>query len=197
MKTLNKFYLLSKNILTGEKYYNYKTKSLILNKMNSHFIFDTDQNIFFLKKALKLTSDTVKNRNKILFYFPVLAYYSYNLEILKKILKNNKNVYLTTERWVTGSLSNYKVKKSYPINKLPSLVIIINNTVTETLNILNEASVLSIPAIVLVSSDFKFDLITYPIWGNTYSINSIYFLIILFSNSVFYGSCREKFLFKI
>jgi hypothetical protein len=55
MKTLNKFYLLSKNILTGEKYYNYKTKSLILNKMNSHFIFDTDQNIFFLKKALKLT----------------------------------------------------------------------------------------------------------------------------------------------
>jgi ribosomal protein S2 len=98
---------------------------------------------------------------------------------------------------VTGSLSNYKVKKSYPINKLPSLVIIINNTVTETLNILNEASVLSIPAIVLVSSDFKFDLITYPIWGNTYSLNSVYFLIILFSNSVFYGSYREKLLFKI
>lgn len=98
MKTLNKFYLLSKNVLTGEKYYNYKTKSLILNKMNSHFIFDTNQNIFFLKKSLKLTVDTVKNRNKILFYFPVLDYYSYNLEVLKKILQNNRNIYLTTER---------------------------------------------------------------------------------------------------
>lgn len=56
---------------------------------------------------------------------------------------------------------------------------------------------LSIPAIVLVSSDFKFDFITYPVWGNTYSLNSVYFLIVLFSNSIFYGSYKEKFLFEI
>ena len=53
MKTLNKFYLLSKNILTGEKYYNYKGRNLLTLDFKNELFEYYDINIFACVRASK------------------------------------------------------------------------------------------------------------------------------------------------
>jgi ribosomal protein S2 len=190
MRLLNKLYLLNKGVFIGDKYYNYKTKSIISKKLYSNFIFDFNQSLFFLKKSLKLVSDLVKNRGTIVLYSSKLHNSKLALPTSNFYIKSN--IIFITDFWITGSLSNYKTNNKLLVKKIPNLIISISSSNLENSNILHEASSLAIPVIVLVSSNFQFDLITYPIWGNNSKLAVINTYVILFYNAILNGLYKEK-----
>lgn len=186
MRALSKLYLLNKGVFLGDVYYNYKTKSVITSKIHSNYIFDFNQSIFYLRKSLKLVSDIIKNRGTVLIY-------SNNKEnTYNNIYTKNSRIFFINDTWVTGSLSNYKTKNKLAINRIPDLVISISTSTLENSNILHEASSLAIPSIVLISSNFQFDVLTYPIWGNDSKPAVINIYTLLFYNALLNGLFKEK-----
>jgi ribosomal protein S2 len=187
MRILNKNYLLNNGVFIGEKNYNYRTKSIIFKKLYSNFVFDFYHSLFFLKKALKLIVDIVRNRGVILIYCK-----NESNPFLKKLSSFNKRFIIIKDTWIAGSLSNYKTKNLNSITKLPDLVIVLNKSNVENSIILGEASCLSIPSIVFLSSNSNIDLISYPVWANLSSLKVINLFLVLIYNSVLQGLFKEK-----
>lgn len=188
MKILNRLYFLNKGILVGDKNYNYKIKSLVAQKLYSNYIYNFDQCIFFLKKAINLTIENSKNHNLILIYLPL------NID-LKKIFLLNKNLIIIFDKWVPGSLSNFKAYKKYNninINKIPDLVILLGNSFLDNLDILDEASSFSVPVITVLPNNIKFDNLHYPIFGNVNNLSLLNFYSIFFLNCIIHGLFERK-----
>lgn len=188
MKNLNKFYLLKRGILLGDQNYNYKIKSLLLQKLYSNYIYNYDQGFFFIKKAIELIVENSKNRNIILIYTPV--------KVLLKSSFSFKNIIFISDNWIPGSLSNLKTYKKYNtinINKLPNLIILLNTSHLDNLDILVEASSFSIPVIMMLPNNLKFDNLYYPIIGNNSNHKFLDFYSVLFFNSILQGFFSEKF----
>ena len=188
MKILNKFYLLNRGVLLGDKNYNYKIKSLLLRKLYSNYIYNYEQSLFFIKKVVKLIIENSKNRNNILIYSP-------NNSNLKQISELNKNIIFINETWIPGSLSNFRQYKKYNkinIKKIPDLVILLSDSSSENLDILEEASFFSIPVISMFPNNQKFDNLYYPIVGNNITKLSLNFYSIFFLNCIMHGLFLEK-----
>lgn len=189
MKVLNKFYLLNKGILVGDKNYNYKVKSLLSRKLYSNYIYNYEQSFFFITKVIRLIIDNSTNRGNVLIYSSV---YSYKLE---RVLFNNKNINLITGNWVPGSLSNFKQYKKYNkinILKIPNLIILLGNSHLDNLDILEEASHFLIPVIMMFPNNLKFDNLYYPLIGNYKGLVSLKFYCIFFLNCIIHGLFLEK-----
>lgn len=189
MKILNKFYLLNRGVLLGDKNYNYKIKSLLLRKLYSNYIYNYEQSFFFIKKVMKLIIESSKNRSNILIYS------SENSSKLKQISYLNKNITYINESWVPGSLSNFRQYKKYNkinIKKVPDLVILLSNSYSESLDILEEASFFSIPVISMFPNNQKFDNLYYPVVGNNITNLSLNFYSIFFLNCIIHGLFLEK-----
>jgi ribosomal protein S2 len=189
MKTLNKYYLLNKGILLGDKNYNYKIKSLLSRKLYSNYIYNYEQSFFFITKVIKLIIESSKNRNNILIYS------SDNDNKLKKISSLNKNIVCITERWIPGSLSNFRQCKKYSkinIKTVPNLVILLSKSYSENLDILEEASNFSIPVITMFPNNLKFDNLYYPFIGNNVTNLSLNFYSVFFLNCILHGLFLEK-----
>jgi ribosomal protein S2 len=160
MRYLNKTFLLKRGILLGEKSYTYRTKSLLFKKLYSNFIFDSNQSSFYLKKALKIVSDIIRIRGTILIYSRNLSINDFNLINISKI---NSRIIFISHKWVPGTINNFLTRSQLKIELIPDLVIVLNKSIIENTIVLGEASCLSIPCILLISSFFKFDLLSYPI----------------------------------
>ncbi len=189
MKILNKFYLLKRGILLGDENYNYKVKSLLLRKLYSNYIYNYEQSFFFIKKVVRLIIENSKNRNNILIY-------SSDNSGLKQISDLNKNIIFINESWIPGSLSNFRQYKRYNkinIKKVPDLVILLSNSYSENLDILEEASYFSIPVISIFPNNKKFDNLYYPVIGNNITKSSLNFYSIFFFNCIIHGLFLEKF----
>lgn len=192
MKILNKFYLLNRGILLGDKNYNYKIKSLLLRKLYSNYIYNYEQSFFFIKKVIKLIIESSKNRSNILIY-------SSNNSKLKQLSYLNKNITFIDDSWVPGSLSNFRQYKRYNkinIKKVPDLVILLSNSYSENLDILEEASFFSIPVISIFPNNRKFDNLYYPIIGNNINNLSVKFYSTFFLNCIMHGLFLEKLYIK-
>jgi ribosomal protein S2 len=188
MKILNKFFLLNRGVLIGDKNYNYKIKSLLLRKLYSNYVYDCSQGLFFIKKVVKLIIESSKDRNNILIYSPENS-------DLHHALGFDKNIVFIKDAWVPGSLSNFKQYKRYntiDIKVTPDLVIILSNSHLEGLYVLEEASFLSIPVISLLPDNQKFDNLYYPIVGNTVTKSSLNFYSTFFFNCIVHGLFLEK-----
>lgn len=192
MKILNKFYLLNKGVLIGDKNYNYKVKSLLLRKLYSNYIYDYDQSLFFIKKVIKMIITNSKNRNNILIYSPSNSRF-------KRFSNLNKNIIFVTNSWVPGSLSNFRQYKKFNkinIKKIPDLVILLGNSNLENLDILEEASSFSIPVISMIPNNLKFDNLYYPFVGNLNIKSCFDFYSIFFFNAIAHGLFLEKLFIK-
>ena len=188
MKILNKFYLLNRGVLLGDKNYNYKIKSLLLRKLYSNYIYNYEQSLFFIKKVVKLVIENSRNRSNILIYSP-------GNSNLKKILQFNKNIIFINDAWIPGSLSNFKQYKKYNkinIKTIPDLVILLSDSYSENLDILEEASLFSIPVISMLPDNRKFDNLHYPIMGNNLTKLSLNFYSTFFLNCIIHGLFLEK-----
>ena len=191
MKIINKIYITNKCICLGNEKYNYKIKSLFFKKLYSNFIYDYEQSFFFIKKSIQLIVDNLKSRNVILIY-------SKNNFLFKPFLKLNtmlniNNILYFGENWVPGTLSNFKQFRKYTtfrILKFPALVISLSGEDIENLDVLKEASHLSIPVVTFFSGELPQDNLAYPIIGD--SKLNCFFYEFLFYNCIIYIKFLEK-----
>jgi ribosomal protein S2 len=178
---LNRVLLINQKIFTGNKNYNFKIKSLIGFKSTNKFIFNLYYNLIFIKKALKFIESILDNRGVI--------YFIGSSELINsKIKKKHNNVFFFSDLKSLGILSNLRNNFLQP-KKLPDVIILCSKKFNTDL--LSEANRLNIPTIVLLSSDMKFDNITFPIFTNfSNSFYLFYFNLLL--NVIFFSGLREK-----
>lgn len=161
--------------------WNSKLAPYILSEYKNFHIFDLEQTIPLLKKALNVISTLYKRGKNVLVIGNNDVNKAYTLELVK-----NKNVFGVSTKWTGGSLTNFN-KKHFKYTKIdndksPSLVILLNIKGNEIA--IKEALQSKIPVIAIVDTDTDPKGIQYIIPGNDDSPQSQYLYYKLISNAI-------------
>lgn len=153
-------------------------------------IFSLQSMLAILFSTKVLLKSIIFSKGKILFVGSRLKFF--NLIRLSAIFCDE--YYITIERWIPGTLTNFfTIKDYYKKNNLletniwtssrcPSLIICFNVSGSE--NIIKEAHKLNIPIIGIVDSDANSNWINYSLFGNDDSIVSVKFYTLFFNNLI-------------
>lgn len=186
-----------------KKNWDTRMNNYIYGHRNNLHIIDLEKSIVTLKKSLNVITDTIAKGGKILFFS---SDKKYNNIVYNTATSSNQMCILN--RWVNGTLTNFKLIKPYYLKRytnnnvintnkhfleadsLPSLIFL--PKVKHNENIIAEANKLHIPIISIVDTNSNPTNITYPIPGNSDSIESIYLYNKLIFNSIIKGQALSE-----
>jgi len=112
-------------------------------------------------------------------------------------LKHSFPFTLFSNKWVHGTLSNYKIirqSQKTALSRIPNAVIILNTNATDI--ILNETTYLEIPTITLNDTSHNPLKVHYPIPANSSSELTINLFLKLFTQASYYGHAKLIWKFK-
>ena len=175
-------YLLEAGVHFGHqtKRWNPKMKEYIFSTRDDIYIMDLQKTTEKLEEAYNALKTIVENGGKVLF----VGTKKQAAEVCKEEAART-GMYYMTERWLGGTLTNFKtirnrvyylekiekMEQDGTFDKLPQAVVIVDST--KEYNAIREANILGIPVFGLIDTNCDPDNIDYVIPGNDDAVKSI------------------------
>lgn len=229
--TLNQ--LMSVNFHIGDKTYKWNAliKNLLFGGRHGVYYFNLKKTFPFLNRFLYFFKKTMESHQLLLF----IAQHEF-IHVILEFLISNTDYFASTEKWVGGTLTNWKMIKSYiyklftmtsidieianylrtdqkiqqKINRyaqmrlllygfrllpsLPNIIILFNQQDSDQSSFF-EALILNIPIISIVNTKSNAFGITYPIFSNDNTFESLFFISNLMYNCIINAFYQRRLVF--
>jgi small subunit ribosomal protein S2 len=178
-------------------------------KLNYHFIFgrrhknflvNLQFTLFNLKSSLFFLTNVVSRRGKVLF----LDCAPSNRNLIAFFAKTSRQ-YFCNHKWISGTLTNFKYfypavfegtsqhfklsgKSSFGfrfLHRIPNVVCFLD--LSANVPAVTEVIRLGIPSLSLVNTDFSISGLTFPIFANSFSVDSFTLFLALLRSSILNG----------
>lgn len=195
--TINQMLISNVHVGHTKKFLNCEIKPYLLGVRNNIYILNISRTSFQFKLFINLLVNIISLRQKVLV---VKDRDVYNF----RHLLNLKQVYYSDNKWIGGSLTNFRqVRQSAKfkmdnnffnslgsLRYMPSLVFFFDTDLSKWALI--ESSNLEIPIVSIVDTNTSFlSYVNYPIIGNNKSFESLFLYLNLIVNSILKGQQKE------
>lgn len=145
--------------------WNPKMKPFILGKRDGIHIIDLDQTILYFRRALNLLRHLARDGVRIMFVSSRPEH-----EMIVRHAAIDSGCYYSTREWISGAFTNEKqvLGKEEP---LPEFIVCFSTRLNNIATL--EASQQLIPSMGIIDTDTNPEMVTYPIFGNDDSVESM------------------------
>ena len=172
----------------------------VFGKRHKNFVFNLQYTLFNLKSCLVFLTNLVSRRGKVLF----LDCAPSNRNLISFFAKTSRQ-YFCNHKWISGTLTNFKYfypavfegssqhfnlsgKSSFGfrfLHRIPNVVCFLD--VSANIPAVTEVIRLGIPSISIVNTNLSISGITFPIFANSFSVDSFTIFLSLLRSSILNG----------
>lgn len=175
--------LISSDLILGYHVSNWnpRVNCFLIGSYRSINLFNAHQVFVCLKKFVSIVSDMLSKKCRFWFVNE-----NFNLFDSSWIMEQFKSIFnevvVLNNRWLKGTLSNYKKVAVLRFRKFPHAVVVPN--LTNNHYVVNEAFLINIPSFSLIDTSDNPLNVFFPVPGNSKSVRSLFFFYYILCKSV-------------